>query len=94
MILTELDLPLVKSYLRVDHDNDDVLIVAILEAAVQYAESYTGLSTLELCEYPDVTIAVLALTADMYDLRQFTVPNTNVNPTAQQILSSHCANFL
>lgn len=94
MILTELDLPTVKSYLRVDHDYDDVLIIAILEAAVQYAESYTGLSILELCEYPDVTIAVLALCADMYDLRQFTVSTGALNPTVQQILSSHSCNFL
>lgn len=32
----------VKSYLRVEHDEDDTLIGMLIEAAVEYSENYTG----------------------------------------------------
>lgn len=94
MKASELDLATVKSYLRVDNVEDDGLIIAILEAATQFATSYTGLTSEELDNYADVPLAILALCADMYELRQFTVQGTDLNPTAQQILASHSCNLL
>lgn len=94
MKLSELDLATVKSYLRVDGVEDDMLITAIISAGTQYAVTYTGLSAEELDTYADVPLAVLCLIADMYELRQFTVDKAELNPTALQILASHSCNLL
>ena len=94
MKASEIDLSTVKSYLRVDGDNDNVLLIAIISAATQYATSYTGLTVEQLDNYTDIPLAILCLCADMYELRQFTVQTTGINPTAQQILSSHSCNLI
>ncbi|MDU6854573.1 MAG: head-tail connector protein [Zhenhengia sp.] len=44
MKLSELDLSLVKEYLRQDGDEDDRLITAIIEASKSYICNYTGQS--------------------------------------------------
>lgn len=94
MKISEVTIDVVKKYLRIDINEDDELLEAILEAAKQYAASYTGLSKEELEEYADIPLAVLALCSDMYEVRQFTVNSTSLNPTAAQILGSHCRNLI
>ncbi|MBR3631963.1 MAG: head-tail connector protein [Elusimicrobiaceae bacterium] len=94
MRVSELTIDIVKNYLRVDGDDDNVLLTAILGAAVQYCISYTGLEPNQLNDYDDIPLAVLALCADMYDLRQFTVTGVQINPTVLQILGSHSSNLL
>lgn len=94
MKLSELDLSTVKGYLRVDGDDDNELLEAIISAGTQYAVTYTGLTVEQLDCYADVPLAVLAVCADMYDLRQFTVQNAVINPTAQQILSAYSCNLI
>lgn len=94
MKASEIDLSTLKGYLRVDGDSDNELLLAILSAATQYAVSYTGLSSEQLDLYADIPLAILCLCADMYELRQFTVQTAGINPTAQQILSSHSCNLI
>ena len=94
MKVSDLTIDIVKNYLRVDGNEDDVLITAILNAAKQYAASYTGLDSEEINQYDDIPLAILTLCADMYDLRQFTVPSVQTNPTVLQILGSHSRNLL
>lgn len=38
------ELDYLKNYLRITHDYDDALIMSLLEAAIEMAENYTGLS--------------------------------------------------
>lgn len=94
MKVSDLTVDIVKNYLRVDGNEDDTLITAIMSAAVQYATSYTGLTTEGLDDYDDIPLAILTLCADMYDLRQYTVSGVQINPTVQQILGSHSCNLL
>lgn len=94
MVQSSLNVEFLKKYMRVSSENDDELIGAILDAARQYAMTYTGLSAESLDMYADITIAILAICADMYDLRQVSVASTQVNPTVAQILNSHCMNLL
>ena len=48
------------------------------------------LEIMQLDDYEDITLAVMALVADMYDVRQYTVTNAEVNPTVKSILDQHC----
>lgn len=94
MKISEVTVEIVKNYLRVDDDRDDLLINAILSASIKKAEAITGLTVEQLEEYEDIPLAVLALCADMYDVRQATLTGTQLNPTVYDILRSHCVNLL
>ena len=93
MKISEVTVDVVKNYLRVDDNNDDFLIDAILSASIKKAESITGLTVDQMGEYDDIPLAVLALCADMYDVRQATLTGTQLNPTVYDILHSHCVNL-
>ena len=94
MVVSEITVETLKKYLRVDGTTDDTLISAMLSASIDYATSYTGLTVEELNEYNDIPIAIMCLVAYMYDVRQFTMNGIQINPTAAQILGSHCKNLL
>lgn len=94
MKVSEITIDILKQYLRIDGNDDDVLVEAMLSASIDYAVSYTGLSVAELDVYSDVPIAIMAICADMYDTRTFTTNGIQLNPTATQILGSHCQNLL
>lgn len=94
MKVSEITLDVVKQYLRISGVNDDTLLEAILAGAIQYAENYTGLSKGDLDDKPDMPIAILALCADMYEVRQATATGLQLNPTVAQILGSYCQNLL
>lgn len=84
----------IKSYLKVDYDEDDALIESMLTGAKAYIKGYTGLNDEEIDLKQDLTIALLSLCSEMYDNRQFTVDNSNINPIALSILSMHSVNLL
>lgn len=94
MIVSDITIDLLKNYLRVEGDDENALLEAILAAAKQYAMSYTGLDSESLDKYQDIPLAVLALAADMYDVRQATVDIATPNITTKQILDYHSANLL
>lgn len=94
MVVSDITIDIVKQYLRIDGDVDDVLLEAMLAAAINCAASYTGLAKDELDNYPDITIAVLAICADLYDVRAYTMNGIQLNPTAQGILGSHNKNLI
>lgn len=94
MKVSELTLPTIKQYLRVDGNSDDILLEALLAAAIQYCTSYMGCTTEDLNKYPDVTIVILALVADSFDIRQFTTSTVTLNPVMQGVLDLHCSNFI
>lgn len=97
MKLSELDLHLVKDYLRQDGDEDERLIQAIIEASKSYVCNYTGQSIEQLEEYEDVTIAVLVLIAEFYDNRTINVNgrlNLRMNTMLEGLLGRHSINFI
>lgn len=104
---SKLTIEYIRDFLRIDPGDDaDQIITAELSAmhaaAVQYAESYTGLPLAadeegERCldDYEDVTIAILAIIADMYETRSSTLEKrTYKNQTVECILSMHSYNLI
>ena len=53
-----------------------------------------GCTKEDLEKYDDVTIVILALISDSYEVRQFTTSTVTLNPIMQGVLDLHCSNFL
>ena len=94
MKVSELTLDTIKQYLRIDGNDDDILLNAFLSASIQYCTSYMGCTLEDLEKYDDVTIVILALVSDSYEVRQFTTSTVTTNPIMQGVLDLHCSNFL
>lgn len=94
MKTSELTLDVIKQYLRIDGNDDDILLNAFLSASIQYCTSYMGCTLEDLEKYDDVTIVILALVADSFEVRQFTTSTVTTNPIMQGVLDLHCSNFL
>lgn len=96
MKLSELTVDRVLSHVRADDtsENRAYLEDIALPAAKAYVSGYTGRDLEDLDHYEDITLAVLCLIADMFDVRAYTMNGIQVNPTVVQILGSHCTNFL
>lgn len=94
MKTSELTLDVIKQYLRIDGNDDDILLNAFLSASIQYCTSYMGCTLEDLEKYDDVTIVILALISDSYEVRQFTTSTVTTNPILQGVLDLHCSNFL
>ena len=94
MKVSELTLDIIKQYLRIDGNDDDVLLEMLLASSIQYCISYMGCTKEDLEKYDDVTIVVLALISDSYEVRQFTTSTITLNPIMQGVLDLHCSNFL
>lgn len=70
MKITELTLDFAKNYLRVDYDNDDVLIQMMINAAQSYIQSFLNQKFTEFEEVPtEFTIAALTLVSQWYEQR-------------------------
>ena len=94
MKISEITIENVLDYLRLDSDNDNTTVTAIMAAAKQYILSFTGLSADECDSFEDLSIAYFSLCADMYDNRTMIVSNDKVNPLVKQILGGHSVNYL
>lgn len=94
MKTSELTLDVIKQYLRIDGNDDDILLNAFLSASIQYCTSYMGCTIEDLEKYDDVTVVILALISDSYEVRQFTTSTVTTNPIMQGVLDLHCSNFL
>ena len=94
MLTSELTVDNLKNYLRVDTNIDDTLLAVILPAAKRFCAQYTGLTVEDLDDYEDMPLAVLAVAADMYEVRQVTLNGTQINPTTAQILGTYSTNLL
>ena len=94
MLVSELTVDNLKNYLRVDTDIDDTLLAVILPASKRFCAQYTGLALEDLDEHEDMPLAVLAVAADMYEVRQVTLNGAQINPTTAQILGTYSTNLL
>ena len=81
-----LDLGLVKEHLRVDDDQDDTLIAAYVDAAVEYVQQHCDRRIVEVPETPaemaltrDVQQAILLLVGHWYANREDVVVNATAN---------------
>lgn len=92
--VSELTLDTIKRYLRIDGNDDDMILNMLLDSAIQYCTSYMGCTKKDLEKYDDVTVVVLALISDSYEVRQFTTSTVTLNPIMQGVLDLHCGNFL
>lgn len=86
----------VKEYLRIVElePQDEIFLNTVLEAAKNYAVSETGLALSVLDNYPEITLAVLAIAQDLYDNRSIYVDKSNVSETISTILGLHRVNLL
>lgn len=66
--VTEIDLEILKNYLRIDFDYDDVFLETILAASKSFIQSYLNKRFDEFDELPyEFTISCLALCAHWYE---------------------------
>ncbi|WP_421611432.1 head-tail connector protein [Agrobacterium tumefaciens] len=61
---------LAKQYLRIDHSEEDALIMLLIEGACEYVANYIGRSLDEFDPFPsDLKVAILRLVAFYYEVR-------------------------
>lgn len=94
MKVSELTIDIIKQYLRIDGDDDDILVELLFASAKAYATGYMGCTEEDLDKWPDVTIAILAMIADTYEVRQFTTSVISASPLILGALDLHCSNLL
>lgn len=99
MKVSELTLDVVLNHIREVKENLEETDIDLLKAetvsAIQFCMSYTNLSQEELDNYPDITVAVLCLIADMWDERNTLISSSvKENPTVNTILGFYCFNLI
>lgn len=94
MKISDINTEILKSYLRIDSDDDNILLEHILQASIDFCCNYTGQDMEYLDQYNDIPLAVLCLCSQLYENREYTTDKINVNPAISQILGSHSNNLL
>lgn len=94
MKVSEITLDDIKTYIRIDTDDEDNFLNAVLTGSKNFVKSYTGLDNDKIDEKEDLTLPIFVLCAEMYDNRQFTVDKGTLNPIIQSILDMHSVNLL
>jgi len=95
MKVSELTVSHIADFLRLDSDSEETSKLGyILEAAIEYVKSATGLDLEELDTHSDITLAVMVLCQDMYDNRAMYVDKGNANRVVTAILHMHRQNFV
>ena len=85
----------VKEHLKIDGNDEDVLISSYLDSAKKYILSYTGLTEEQASEKEDLVFALLALAGEFYENRTNSVTiQVRENPIVKSILSMHSVNLL
>ena len=94
MKVSDITLDDIKTYIRLDSNDEDVFLEAVLNGSKSFVKSYTGLDDEKIDEKEDLTLPIFVLCAEMYDNRQFTVDKGTLNPIIQSILDMHSVNLL
>ena len=83
-------------YLRISEldSSQTQLLTTIQAAATNYIVGVTGLTLVQLDNYPDLTLALYALVQDMYDNRAIYVDKANISDTVSTILNMYRTNLL
>jgi len=94
MKISEVTLNEVKAYLRITDTDDDSLLEIILAAATSYILSYTALTAEEADLIPELSIALMCLCSDMYDVRTSQASNDKQNPIVSIVLNMYRCNCI
>lgn len=96
MLIPDVTVQVVKSHARIDTDSDDAYISSvIMPAALEHLKKQTGLSDTEINTSDAMTIAFLALCADMYDNRSaLTDTGARENKTVKTIVYGNAVNYI
>lgn len=95
MKVSEITVNELLEYCRADADAEtERFLQAALHAAKSYIKSRNGIDDSYMDNYDELSIAVFALVADMYDNRSMTIGSGQENPTVTAILKLHDMNFL
>lgn len=94
--ISEITLTDLVDYLRISEldSSQTQLLTTIQAAAVNYIVGVTGLTLVQLDNYPDLTLALYALVQDMYDNRAIYVDKANISDTVSTILNMYRTNLL
>lgn len=85
-----LNLDLVKQYLRVDGDYDDLEISLYMQSAVSYVSNYIKAESNEIIENVELLIPILNLIAYFYEFKTTVIPtNTKISEIFKMILDTH-----
>jgi len=94
MKISEVTLTEVKAYLRITDTDDDSLLEIIQAAATSYILSYTALTAEEADTITELSIALMCLCSDMYDVRTSQASNDKQNPIVSTVLNMHRRNCI
>ena len=75
-------------------DEENKLLTNLLNIAIAFISSYTGLSKEDLDKHEDLIIVVYVLCQDMWDNRILYVDKGNLNKVVETILGMHQVNLL
>lgn len=92
MKISELQNNQIKEFCGIDDDSS--LIELYKSAALKFIIGYTGLTSEELDEHEDLTLAYLVLINDMSYNRDLTVNKDTLNPTVDTILGLYSRNHV
>lgn len=94
--ISEITLKDLVDYLRIPepYSSETTLLTTIKAAAINYIVGVTALSVEQLDNYPDLTLALYALSQDMYDNRTIYVDKANISDTVSTILNMYRTNLL
>lgn len=70
---SEITLDMVKNYLRVDHNLDDMEITMCYQSAITYVRKYLGLDSVEELDV-DLSLPILSLTCHFYESKSVLQP--------------------
>ena len=97
MTVSQVTVQTLKEYLRIDTNEENALLEAILAAGRQYIRSQTGLIDDECETKEDLSVALMVLCSEMYDNRSYTTNanrTANTNKVVESILAQYSGNLL
>jgi len=96
MKVSELTAEVVISFSRIDEDATDIDLIdsLFLPAAKEYVRSHTGLKAEAMDEHEDLSIAICALCAHMYDNRSVEIASDKINRVVSDILNKYDNNLI
>ena len=95
-MVSEITIKDIANYIRLTEvtEEENNLLTNLLNIAIDFICSYTGLKKEELDKHNDFIIVVYILCQDMYDNRVLYVDKGNLNKVVETVLGMHCVNLL
>lgn len=85
----------IADYIRLtEYEDEKDFLTNLINIALAFIKSYTGLSDDELDQHEDFVIVVYILCQHMYDTRVLYVDKSNLNKVVETILGMHRKNLL